>query len=83
MGYGQKGGGAYVGFYTLHLLGGENDTRGGEMPLPPLNTALHSKNLCVCGGGGGEFESLGRKLFLNFANSPKLTPHQFFPLYGT
>ena len=34
---------AYVGCYTLHLLGGgENDTRGGKCPSPPrhLNTAL-------------------------------------------
>ena len=37
----EGGGEAYVRCYTLHvhLLGGENDTRGG-MPLPPLNTAL-------------------------------------------
>ena len=39
LGYGQKRGAkAYVGCYTLHLLGGgKNDTRG--MP-PSLNTAL-------------------------------------------
>ena len=38
LGYGQKGGGggggqeAYVRCYTLHLLGGENDTRGANAP---------------------------------------------------
>ena len=39
LGYGQKRGAeAYVGYYTLHLLGGggggENDTRGGENAPP-------------------------------------------------
>ena len=38
LGYGQKRGGgaeAYVECYTLHLLGGENDTRGDKCPSPP------------------------------------------------
>ena len=40
LGYGQRGGGggaeAYVGCYTLHLLGGERMTQGGgKCPSPP------------------------------------------------
>ena len=48
LGYGQKRGGApggssIVSCKVLHSRGGENDTRGGRMPLPPpLNTALMS-----------------------------------------